>query len=227
MRPTIPILPLVVVLLLPSVAGAQEPPDMDAIVEEANRKLDEWIDHTRAFVGDVRIDASDMESFLDHYDGFSSLGEQMSEDEEFVDYDQVLADPAYRAWAAANGLAPEPWLKRSMRIIALAMREQMQAGFAQAEAQMPEQRRMIEEQCAQADADMCQQMMASLDASMAMFEHQKKRFGDLPQPTDAERAVLERYADDVSALMESGDEDWDEEDWDEEDWEEEDWNEED
>jgi len=219
-----PIPMLLLIVLLPAAVGAQQSADTTAMVEEANRKLDEWIDSTRAFVGDVRIDASDMESFLEHYDGFSSLGEEMSEDEEFVDYDQVLADPAYRAWAAANGLAPEPWLKRSIRITALAMRDQMQAGFAQAEAQMPEQRRMIEDQCAEAGADMCQQMMASLDASMAMFEHQKKRFGDLPQPTDAERAVFERYADDLSALMESGDEDWGEEDWDEEEWEE-DWDE--
>lgn len=215
MRRSIPFLLLVASLALPVAAGAQQPADMTTMVEEANRKLDEWIEKTRAFVGEERIDAGDLESFLEHYEGFSRLGEEMSEDEEFVDYDAVLADSQYRTWAAANGLAAEPWLKKSMRIIALTMRDQMRAGLAQAEAQMPEQRRMIEEQCAQAGAEMCEQMKASLDASMAMFEHQKKRFGDFPQPTAAEQALLERYADELAELMESGEEEWEEEDWEE------------
>ncbi|MDH3254665.1 MAG: hypothetical protein OEM62_06720 [Acidobacteriota bacterium] len=217
MQRTTPILLLVAPLLFSSVTGAQEAADTTAMVEEANRKLDEWIDNTNDFVGDVRIDAGDIESFIEHYAEFSELGDEMDDDEEFVDYDEVLADPRYRSFAAGHGLVAEPWLKKSMRIIALSMRGQMQAGLAQAEAQMPEQRRMIDEQCAQMGPEMCTQMKASIEMSMAMFEHQKNRLGDLPEATASEQALLERYAEEMASLMESGEEEWDE-DEDEEEW---------
>ncbi len=225
MRRKIPVPLLAAALLLSGATAAQQAPDTAAMVEEANRKLDEWIDKTRAFVGDVRIEAGDIESFIEHYEEFSSLGEEIGEHDEMVDYDEVLADPRYRSWAAANGLAAEPWLKKSMRIVAFTMRDQMQAGFAQAEAQLPEQRRMIEEQCAQVDAATCAQMKASLEASVAMFDHQRKRLGDLLQPTAGEQELLERYHGALTALMASGDEEWEEveEEWQDED--EEEWNE--
>jgi hypothetical protein len=219
MRRALPLLLLLAAIAsLPAPVDGQQPADTVTLVEEANRKLDEWIDTTRVFVGDVRVEEADLESFLEHYEEFSTLGEEMDEEEDegFVDYDEVLADPAYRSWAAANGLAAEPWLKRSMRIIALTMRDQMQAGFAQAEAQLPEQRRMINEQCAQVGAEMCRQMKAGLEMSMAMFEHQKARIGDLPQPAASEQALLERYAGELTALMAGGEEEWEEEEWEEE-----------
>lgn len=211
MARTILTLLLLASAVVPGAAGAQAPGDMTAEVEEANQRLDQWIENTRAFVGDVRIDAADIESFIEHYESFSSLGDEVGQDEEFIDYEEVLAEPRYQAWAAANGLAAEPWLKKSMRIIALTMREQMQAGIAQAEVQMPEQRRMIDQQCAQVGAEMCQQMRTSLEAAMAMFEHSKKRIDDLPEETAGEHELLARYRDEMAALMAADDED--EEEW--------------
>lgn len=220
-RPLPLLLMLATIVSLPAAVDGQQPADTATVVEEANRELDEWIDKTRAFVGNVRVEAADMESFLEHWEEFSTLGEDMDEEEDsgFVDYDEVLADPAYRSWAAANGLAAEPWLKGSMRIVALTMRDQMQARLAQAEAQLPEQRRLIDEQCVQVGAEICRQMKEGLEASMAMFEHQKARSSDLPQPTASERAILERYAGEITALMAGDEEEW-EEDWEEEgaDW---------
>lgn len=213
---------LTAIASLPAAVDGQQPVDTAALVEEANRKLDDWVDKTRAFVGDVRVGDADMQSFLEHYEEFTTLGEGMDEeeDEDFVDYDEVLADPQYRSWAAAHGLAAEPWLKRSMRIVALTMRDQMQAGFAQAEAQLPQQQRMIDEQCAQVGAEICRQMREGLEMSKAMFEHQKARIGDLPRPTASEQALLERYAGELAALMAAGEEEWEEEEWEEQedDW---------
>jgi hypothetical protein len=217
MNRPVPILLLTAAVLASGVAVAQQTADMTALVDEANRKLDEWVAKTNDFVGDVRFDAGDIESLIEHYEEFSSLGEEMTDDEEFLDYDEVLADPRYQAFARANGLAAEPWLKKSMRIIALTMRDQMEAGLAQAEAQMPEQRRMIEEQCTQVGPEMCAQMKASIDMSVKMFEHQKNRLADLPEGTAEEQALLERYAEEMAALMASGDEEYEEyeedEDW--------------
>ena len=102
------------------------------------------------------------------------------------------------------------------------MKEQMATHLAAAEAQLPPQLQMIEEQKAQYGEEAYQTMKHSLEASAAMMKRQRKAWAGMPEPTASERALLETYRGDLAALMMDDDEEeqWEEEEWEDEEWEE-------
>ncbi len=196
-------------------ALAQAPgADMAAAEEEANRKFEEWLEATRAFIGDVTFDEGDVRSLIELWPEFSELGEEFEEDseehDELMDYREILRDARFRSWAAANGLSGEPWLKKTMRVITMVTRGQMETIFAQAEAQMPKQLEEIEGQRSQMGEEMYQQIKRSIEASVQMFKKQRAAWADMPRPVAGEQALLDKYHDDLVGLMMEGDE---EEDW--------------
>lgn len=190
-------------LTTPTVHAQDPPPDMAAQMEEANRKFDEWIEATNQFIGDVTFDEKSIQSLMEHWDEMEAIGKAKKEEEEDVpaNYAEILSDPAYQAFAASNGLAAEPWLKKSMRIISMIMREQMSSGFDQAEAQIPQQQAMIDQQCAQVGEELCKQMKDGISASIAMIERQRTAFNTLPEPTTEEQALLDQYTEELMGKM--------------------------
>lgn len=193
-------------LLSPAVpALSQEAPqDFEAAVLEAQKKFQEWARVTANFIADVTFDRADVDSFIAHYPGFAAVGEaklEAGEEEEMIDYRTILEDPDFRAWAAAEGLSAEPWLKRSVRIMAMTMRDNMQQGLDEAASTLPQQKAMIEQQCAQVDPQTCRQMRQAVELSVLGLERTREAFASLPEASPEERALLEEFGEELAALM--------------------------
>ena len=209
------------VVAMSGIAFGQSEPDT---VAEATHDFETMVREVNAFVGDVRFDEGDVESLIEHWPELSELDPLMDDEdeEETFDFKGILADPAYRSWAASNALDAEDFLRKSTRIMMALFREQMLASAAMMPQQMAQQMAMIEEQRDQLGEEMYQQMKQSMEAGAEISRRMVDAAKDLPQPTPAEQAALDAHRDELIVLMESDDDDeWDDEYGYEED---EDWN---
>jgi hypothetical protein len=191
--------------------------DIEAEMAAAQLKFEEWLASTNAFIGSTTFNEDDIRSFIELWPELAAIDEE-EDDEEEVDYEEMLSDPRYREFAETHGLVAESWFKKSVRILTLVMKEQMATHLAAAEAQLPQQLQMIEEQRAQYGEETYQTMKRSLEASTEMMKMQRKAWAGMPDPTASERALLETYRGELAALMMGEDE---EEEWAEEEWEDE------
>jgi hypothetical protein len=178
----------------------------DEAIQEALQQFDEMITKISDFTADVRFTEGDIESYIRHFEEFSSF-EGQDDEEEIVDFNDVLTDPEYRSWATEQGLDPDTWLRKSTRISMVLMRDQIQAAAEMMRSQYPQQMSMIEEQCKDVDEETCQQMKQALASNFAMFEKQGRAWERLPEPTAAEQALLVEHADELQAVMRGAEED--------------------
>jgi len=194
---------LIVALISAVPANAQS---QEEAIQEALQQFDEMITKISDFTADVRFTEDDIESYIHHFEEFSSF-EGQDDEEEIVDFSDVLADPEYRSWATEQGLDPDMWLRKSTRISMVLMRDQIQAAAEMMRSQYPQQMSMIEEQCKEVDEDICQQMKQAMASNFAMFEKQGKALDRLPEPTAAEQALLVEHADELQAVVMGAEED--------------------
>lgn len=190
---------------VPLVASAQ-------YEDEAAVELEAIAAEINEFVADVRFDESDIQKLIDLWDEFNEFGEAYEDDEdEFVNFSEILADSEYRNFASSYGLDPDDWLRKSVRITMVMAREAIMQGAAAMPQQMQEQLEMLEQQREQYGEEVYQQMKEAMENSAeltnAMVEAAKK----YPKATAAEAKLLEIYKDQLTALM-SEDED-DEDEW--------------
>lgn len=190
---------------VPVVASAQ-------YEEEAKAKLEAMAAEINEFVGDVRFDESDIQNLIELWDEFNEIGEAYEEeDDETIDFSELLADPDYRALASSYGLDPDAWLRKATRIMMVMYRDAILEGAAAMPLQMGAQLEMLEQQREQYGEEVYQQMKEAMENSAeltnAMVEAAKK----YPKATAAEAKLLEVYKDQLTALM-SEDED-DEDEW--------------
>jgi len=178
----------------------------DEAIQEALQQFDEMITKISDFTAEVRFTEGDIESYIRHFEEFSSF-EGQDDEEEIVDFNDVLTDPEYRSWATEQGLDPDTWLRKSTRISMVLMRDQIQAAAEMMRSQYPQQMSMIEEQCKDVDEETCQQMKQALASNFAMFEKQGRAWERLPEPTAAEQALLVEHADELQAVMRGAEED--------------------
>jgi methyl-accepting chemotaxis protein len=203
----------------PTAAQSQE----DALAE-SNRELEAMVDEVNRFVGDVRFDEKDVVSLIELWDEYNEFGETLEDDdEEMVDFDEVLADPEYRRWAASHGLDAKDWLQKTVRITMTLYREQILQSAEQMPQQMQQQMEAMEQQREQLGEEVYQQVKQAMEASAALGKQMAETASDLPEPTAAEKAALESHRDQLMMLMTSDDEEDEygyEEDWGEdEEWE--------
>lgn len=195
-----------VVLLLTVPLGAQLPDE----AVEASAQFNAWIEAMGEAVSSVRFDDGDVQSFVKYWPEFETLGEEESQDEEDWEelrtLDWILDHPRYRAWVASRGFDGRDWLLKSMRIMLMSMRDEMQAGMAMAQQGMPQQMAEIEKQCAQMGEELCAQIKASMAASAAVVANAGEVWEKVPEPTAGERALLDRYGAQIRALLEDDDE---------------------
>jgi len=211
---------LSIALAVVAFAGTQE-----VSVEEFSADLDQWVEAVNEFIGDVRFDAADMRSFLDHYGEFSAMmddeagasGEEDYSEESWDDVEEpnmsesfqdlltVMEDEQYRAWAAGNGLDPDDWMRKSVRILLLSQRTAMGEYFELADAQMQAQAADLEAQREQ----MGEEMYAAMKDSMTMMKMTGEAWGELPEPTAAEEQIIADHMDELTQLLQS-DEGYDE-----------------
>ena len=126
----IPVYLLIFSVLIAGVVTAQVP---DASIAKATTEYEEWMDVMVEFTRGVEIDEGDIQNFLEFWPEMDDLEVMNREDEtdsaaEFAtDVGEILAAPEYQAWARGNGLDPEGWLRKSMRVATLLIAQQMEA----------------------------------------------------------------------------------------------------
>lgn len=179
---------------------------MEQTVVETQARFAAWVDDVNEFVGDVRFDEGDLRSLLDNWEDFSAFGERLRaeaevDSEEMPDIKEVLADDDYRDWAAQAGVDAEEWLRKSMRIFATTMRGQVLANMALVEEQLPAQTEMIESQREQMGEEMYEQMKQAMEMTLVTMKNMTETAARLPEPTDAERALLDKYETELTAAM--------------------------
>ena len=86
-------------------------------------------------------------------------------------------------------------------IQAMIMKDAVGAGASEAGAQMEAQLAEIEAQRAQLGEEMYQQMKQAMEAGAAAFHDMGDAYRDLPEPTPSEKALLERYRDQIMNLQ--------------------------
>ncbi len=195
----------------------------DAVAEAIN-KLQAMVVEVNDFVGDVRFEEADVVSLIELWDEYNEFGQTVEDDDdEMVDFDEVLADPEYRRWAASHGLDAKDWLQKTVRITMTLYREQVLQSAAQMPQQMQQQLEAIEQQREQLGEEVYQQVKQAMEASAALGEQMVATASELPEATASEKAALDSHRDQLMMLMMSDDEEDEygyEEDYDEdEEWE--------
>jgi len=179
--------------------AAQEPDD-------TLQELEDWVDAMSQHIAGVRFDEGDVESYLRYWPEFSELGEEeddeASEDwQELKSLDWILENAEYRAWAASHGLDARDWVLKSMRITMMNMRGQMRAHSAMAKEDMAKHMAELDGQCAQMGPELCKQMKEAMAGTAAMMQSAGSIWEGVPDPTPAEQALLESYADQLRTLL--------------------------
>ena len=162
--------------------------------DQSNQQYEEWTKSLAEFVKDVRFNETDVQSLISQWGDFNSIGEQQeTDDEEYVDFSNILNDSAYRSWAQSKGLDSETWLKKSMRIMAMIMRTQYETSMSESTFDMTAQLAEIEKMRAQVGEEMYQQMKEAMAAGAAAMQGLDNSIKHLPLPTDSEKILLAKY----------------------------------
>jgi hypothetical protein len=163
-------------------------------IDQSNREFQEWAKNLSEFVKDVRFNEKDIQDFINQWDDFNAFGEEQdTDDEEYVDFNSILNDPAYLSWAKSKGLDSNDWLKKSMRITAVMMRTQLEANMSGNQFDMKEQLVELEKMRGQMGEEMYLQMKQALEAGAAAMQRLDNSYKELPVPTASEKILLVKY----------------------------------
>ena len=167
---------------------------------ESTRLFTEWTKSLAEYVRDVNFTEKDLQSFISLYYDFNAIGGEQDGEEEFPDFKTILNNTAYRAWAESKGIDSEMWLKKSMRIIAVMMRNEIDENTFGDSFDMQTQLAELDEMRAQIGEEAYQQMTQALAAGAAEMEEMKESYKYLPVPTSAEKELLAKYEDELDNL---------------------------
>lgn len=168
-----------------------------------------WAKSAGEFVAKERFSEADLKLFLEHYQSFNRIGDDS--DEEFDDrffkdgkfrFDLLLEDKEYVKWASDHGVDRVAWLKKSMRIITVIMKRQVAGQFEGYEKMLADQLADLEESKDELGEETYAQMKQELEASVASVKRMKTAFQALPDPTEDEAKLLEKYKKELSRVME-------------------------
>ena len=185
---------------VPVVASAQ-------YEDETEARLEAIVAEVNEFVADVRFDESDIQKLIELWDEFNEFGEAYEDDDdEFINFSEILADSEYRNFASSYGLDPDDWLRKSVRITMVMAREAILQGAAAMPQQMQAQLEMLEQQREQYGEEVYQQMKEAMENSAELTNTLVETAKKYPQATQAEAKLLETYKDQLTALMSEDDE---------------------
>jgi hypothetical protein len=168
--------------------------------DPSSEEFQEWAKSLSEFVKDVRFNEKDMQDFLNQWDDFNSLGKEHGTDEEYIDFNSILNNTAYRSWAKSKGLDSEKWLKKSMRITAMMMKTSIEESKSEGHFDMTAQLAEIEKMREQMGEEMYQQMKQAMEAGAAAMQGLDESYKELPEPTASERILLVKYKEQLMNL---------------------------
>lgn len=191
---------IISLFMLINVSSALAQSSQDEI-NDSSVQFEEWAKTLSEFVKDVRFNEKDVQNLISQWDDFNSFGEEQDTDEEeYIDFNSILNDSAYRSWAQSRGLDSETWLKKTMRIMAMIMRTQIEASKSESQFDMTAQLAEIEKMRAQVGEEMYLQMKQAMAAGAAAMQGIDNSYKHLPVPTDSEKALLIKYNDQLMNL---------------------------
>lgn len=192
---------LLSVFMLCSVSPAAGESSQDDI-NASNRQFEQWAKKLSEFVKDVQFNEEDVQSMISLWNDFNSVGDQKSgeEDDEYLDFNSILNDAAYRAWADAKDINGEMWLKKSMRVMAMIMRSSIEANNSEEQFDLKSQLEELETMRPQMDEETYQQMKEAMEAGAAAMQGLSDSYKYLPVPTEAETMLLAKYNDQLMNL---------------------------
>lgn len=193
--------------LLLLTAGAAAAQTHEESVEASNRQFRESMNAMADFVKDVRFDEGDIKAMLANWEDVNAIGGEGEgdgsydeEDDEMIDFGGILADPAYRSWAKSKGFDPDRWMKKFMRIQMMLMKDSIASVATDGSAQLKAQLAEFEAQRAQMGEEMYQQMVEALKLGAATMNSIGNVYEGLPEPTSSEKALLDKYRDQLMNL---------------------------
>jgi hypothetical protein len=162
---------------------------------------------------EVRLGESDIQKIIEVSDSFEKLDKGDNKDwiekayvDGKVDLSVLFKDEKYAAWAKENGVDPAGYFGKMTRLqllhIQTAQLEQMESSLGQIQQQMA----MIESMKEHMGEEAYQQAKQQIQAAAAMLETMVKTLKDYPKPSDAEKALLEKYAKPLAKVYKSGEE---------------------
>jgi len=183
-------------------------------MDDAIAEMEAMVSGMSAFIGDVQFRESDVVSLIELWDEFDAIeGLDAEEESEAMDFDAILGDPAYQAFASSHDLDGRDWLRKAMRITMALYREQVLESATRMPQQYEQQMQMIEAQKDQLGEDMYEQMKAAMDEGRVFVDLLVSTAKRLPQPTAAEAEVLDAYREQLNLLLMDADDEFVEEDW--------------
>ena len=171
--------------------------DMDAAIATVEGMFDD----VSRFVGDTRFDEGDIESLIEHWDGYAVIGGDDEDDDAAVDFNALLANDEYRQWTASHDLDAEDWLRKTVRITMILYREQMLEEAEEIPQQVDAQLAEIDAQRAQLGEEMYEQLRASVEMGQRYALDMLDAARKLPEPTAEESRALDAYRDELMSLM--------------------------
>jgi len=196
-----------IALVLAGAAWPAAAQSQEDVLAESHKTLEAIVVEVKDFVGDVRFNEADVVSLIELWEEYDEFGQAIEDDdEETVDFDEILADPEYRQWAASHGLDAKDWLQKTVRITMTMFREQMLQSAVLAPQQIEQQLKAIEQQREQLGEEMYQQMKQMMEASAATSKKIAETASELPEATASEMVALDSHRDQLMMLMMSDDE---------------------
>ena len=191
---------IISLFMLINVSSALAQSSQDEI-NDSSVQFEEWAKTLSEFVKDVRFNEKDVQNLISQWDDFNSFGEEQDTDEEeYIDFNSILNDSAYRSWAQSRGFDSDEWLKKTMRIMAMIMRTQIAASKSENQFDMTAQLAEIEKMRAQVGEEMYLQMKQAMAAGAAAMQGIDNSYKHLPVPTDSEKTLLIKYNDQLMNL---------------------------
>lgn len=200
---------IAVALLLgaPPPAATRRPADPKA----SAAKQRECLRAMSARVAKITFGRKDVERHLAEWRSFEALDDRGGADEvgggtECVDLSAAVADPRYVAWARQRGLDPGGWLLASMRITLTFAKRQAPAQAAEMRRQLEKVRRDLEAACSKGSRDACATSKQAAAGADELAREVAALTALFPEPTRAEAALLDEYADRLRAAAEDPEE---------------------
>jgi hypothetical protein len=189
------------------VVGAGEPATG---VPDLGSRMDAFIRASAEFVRECRVTERDVEQILGMRQALESLnakaeawGETAFETGKF-DYDLLVNDAVYRAWAAEHGVAPREFLQKIIRLQLFFASEEAAEGANASRARLNAQLKELEEMRSQLSGEDYRQMKSMLESGAATLAATQKAFVGLPVLEESEQKLLAKYRDRLREALQAG-----------------------
>lgn len=177
------------------------------VLEDLGGKMEAFIKASAKFIQDTRVTERDIEEILKLKSAMEELntkaeawGEAAFESGKF-DYEVLIQDAGYRAWAKTNGVVPKEFLQKIIRLQLFFARDEAAAGADQARKQLAGQLKELESMRSQLGEENYRQMKSMLEAGSSALAATQKAFTHLPQPVEAEQKLLKKYRDQLRKAL--------------------------